>query len=130
MKNLAMIAALAYLAWTFVPAAQPKTGAVAEALRNATARDKCRIADFYDAMADVTERDGGERIPNLMAWRAMHKDALGLAFGGTDLVGKYHNLDVAIDGVLKDAVGLDNVPLSQVASKLTDACEEIAASAR
>lgn len=130
MKHVALIVAVLYLAYTFIPPKEPRGGDVAAALLRASAADRRAVSEFYSAMSDVTRRDGGERIPDLRVWREMHRDALGLAFGGTDLVGKYKGLDVAIDQKLQEAAGLDNVPLSQVAEKVATACEEIAADAK
>lgn len=130
MKHVALVIALLYLGYTFIPQPEPREGDVAAALLRASNADKRTVSEFYKAMADVTKRDGGQRIPNMQVWREMHRDALGLAFGGTDIVGKYKGLDIAIDQKLQAAAGLDNVPLSQVADKLVDACKEIAADAR
>lgn len=130
MKHVAMALAVAYVLWAFQPEPPGKTGAVADALRTATPSDRSKIASFYEALADVTKRDSGTRVANLQMWREAHRDALGLAFGGTDIVGRYKGLDVAIDEALQDAVGLDNVPLSQVSDELSKACREIADSAR
>lgn len=130
MKHVALVIAVLYLGYTFIPQPEQRDGDVAAALLRASTADKRAVSEFYRAMADVTKRDGGERIPNLQVWREMHRDALGLAFGGTDLVGKYKGLDIAIDQKLQEAAGLDNVPLPQVSDKLVDACKEIAADAR
>ena len=130
MKHILLVLAVLYVGYTFLPVSQPPSDPVGKALVSASRSDRERVAQFYDAMADVVERDAGQRIPTLQVWRAMHKDALGLAFGGTELVGKYPGLDVAIDGELVEAVGLDNVAFSQVSSKLAAACREIAANAR
>jgi len=130
MKHLLLVIAVLYVGYTFLPVAQPPVDPVGKALVSASRADKEKIAQFYEAMADVVERDAGQRIPTLKVWRDMHQDALGLAFGGTELVGKYPGLDVAIDGELVEAVGLDNVAFGQVSSKLAAACREIAANAR
>lgn len=130
MRHVLLFAAVLYLGYTFLPAAQPPTDPVGKALVTATRADRTKIAQFYESMADVVERDAGERIPTLLVWREIHQDALGMAFGGTDLVGKYPGLDVAIDEELQEAAGLENVAFSQVARKLAAACREIAANAR
>lgn len=130
MKHVALILAVLYLGYTFMPQPERRDGDVAAALLRASTQDKRAVSQFYDALANVTRRDGGQRIPNMQVWREMHRDALGLAFGGTDLVGKYKGLDIAIDQKLQAAAGLDNVPLSEVSDKLVKACEEIARDAR
>jgi hypothetical protein len=59
-------------------------------------------------------------------WRAIHSDALRLAVGGTDLVGKYPGLDKAVDTVLREYVSVDNVSLSdEVAAKLVAGCRAV-----
>jgi len=132
-KHIVMAIAVLYVAYTFLPAkeAAPKpAGVVAEALRYATATDKATVASIYESLADITERDGGERIPTTAAWREIHQNTLGLAVGGTDLVGKYPDLDDAVEEVIGSHISLDNVALSGVADDIVAACKEIAASAR
>jgi hypothetical protein len=133
MKHIILVAAVLYAAYTFLPSSPApvaKTGPVADALRDATPKDKQTVASIYDSLADITKRDGGKRIPTTAAWREMHQTALGLSVGGTDLVGKYDGLDDAVEEVLQKHVSLDNVALSGVADDLVKACKEIADSAR
>jgi hypothetical protein len=95
------------------------TGPVADALKSATSTDRARVRAIYAALADVTNRDAGSRIANVAAWRAVHSDALRLAVGKTDLPGKYPGLDRAVETVLAQHIGLDNLPLSgEVKDKL------------
>ena len=101
-------------------------GLVATALRSASSTDRARVRAIYSALADVTQRDAGSRIANVATWRAVHADALRLAVGGTDLVGKYPGLDRAVDAVLAEHVGLDNVPLTpEVAAKIVKGCKAV-----
>ena len=60
----------------------------------------------------------------------MHQTALALSVGGTDLVGKYPDLDTAVEEVIGKYISLDNVALSGVADELVKACKEIADNAR
>lgn len=101
-------------------------GSVAIALKSASSTDRARVRAIYSALADVTQRDAGSRIANVATWRAVHADALRLAVGGTDLVGKYPGLDRAVDAVLAEHVGLDNVPLTpEVAAKIVKGCKAV-----
>lgn len=118
-------AALVVMSFVTVPrSAAP--GPVAAALQSASSTDRARVRAIYSALADVTQRDAGSRIANVATWRAVHADALRLAVGGTDLVGKYPGLDRAVDQVLSEHVGLDNVPLTpDVAAKLVAGCKAV-----
>jgi hypothetical protein len=133
MKHLLLVAAIIYAVYTFAPSTPApvvKTGPVADALRSATPQDKQTVASIYESLADITRRDGGKRISTTAEWRAVHQNTLGLAVGGTDLVGKYPGLDVAVEEVIGKHISLDNVALSSVVDDLVAACEEVAASAR
>ena len=132
MKHILVVATVLYAAYTFIPQKEvvPVSGPVAEALKYATATDKQTVASIYSSLADITERDGGDRIPTTAAWRHMHQTALALSVGGTDLVGKYPDLDTAVEEVIGKYISLDNVALSGVADELVKACKEIADNAR
>ena len=133
MKHLLLVAAILYAAYSFIPSSPApvsKTGPVADALRNATPKDKQTVASIYESLADITERDGGKRISTTSEWREVHQNTLGLAVGGTDLVGKYPKLDEAVEEVIGKHISLDNVALSSVVDDLVTACEEVADSAR
>lgn len=127
LKRASILAAGALVAISLIPARQPAAGPVADALRNASPRDRARVASIYEALADVTARDAGQQITTLASWRAVHASALRLAAGGTDLPGKYPGLDVAVDKVLVDSVGsLDDVALSkEVVQKLVAGCKNV-----
>lgn len=118
-------ASLVVMSFVIVPrSAAP--GPVAAALSSASSTDRARVRAIYSALADVTRRDAGSRIANVATWRAVHSDALRLAVGGTDLVGKYPGLDLAVDKVLAENVGLDNVPLTpEVAAKIVAGCRAV-----
>lgn len=133
MKHLLLVAAILYAAYSFIPSSPApvsKTGPVADALRSATPKDKQTVASIYESLADITKRDGGKRISTTSEWREVHQNTLGLAVGGTDLVGKYPKLDEAVEEVIGKHISLDNVALSSVVDDLVAACEEVAASAR
>ena len=133
MKHLLLVAAIIYAVYSFSPTAPApvtKTGPVADALRSATPQDKQTVASIYESLADITERDGGKRISTTAEWRAIHQTTLGLAVGGTDLVGKYPKLDEAVEEVIGKHISLDNVALSGVVDDIVAACREVADSAR
>lgn len=127
-RHLPIIGAALLVAFSFVPVSRPAAdGPVANALKSATSSDRARVASIYKALADVTRRDRGQQITTLGQWRAVHASALRLAAGGTDLVGKYPGLDVAVDTVLRSKVGeLTNAPMSDsLATSLADGCQEV-----
>lgn len=113
------LAALLVLA-SFVSSPRPAaTGPVATALKSASSSDRAKLASIYRALADVVARDSGRLITTTAAWRSVYRDALQLAAGGTDLVGKYPGLDVAVEKVLAEHYSLDNLPMdSAMAEKI------------
>lgn len=128
MKHLPIIGAAILVALSFVPVSRPAAdGPVANALKSASSSDRARVASIYKALADVTQRDRGQQITTLGQWRAVHASALRLAAGGTDLVGKYPGLDVAVDTVLRAKVGeLNNTPMNDgTVAALADGCREV-----
>jgi hypothetical protein len=86
---------------------------VTMALQSAPSTDKAKVRGVYRALADVTQRDAGRLITSTSVWRAIHSDALRLAVGGTDLLGKYPGLDVAVEETLAKHFSLDNLPLTE-----------------
>lgn len=126
-KHLPLLAAAALVAFSFLPTPQPVEGPVATAMKSASSSDRRKVSAVYRALADVTARDAAQQIKTLGQWRAVHASALRLAAGGTDLVGKYKGLDLAVDKVLQDSVGtLENVPLSdELVGKLVEGCKEV-----
>lgn len=125
--NIPTLVAAALVVASFVYAPRPAVpGPVAAALRSASSTDRERVRAIYHALADVTTRDAGSRIATVAAWRAVHSDALRLAVGGTDLVGKYPGLDKAVEEVLAQHVSLDNVALTPaVAAQLAAGCAAV-----
>lgn len=128
-RHLPIIGAALLVAFSFVPVSRPAAdGPVANALKSASSSDRARVASIYKALADVTQRDRGQQITSLGQWRAVHASALRLAAGGTDLVGKYPGLDVAVDTVMRSKLGeLNNAPLNDgTVLLLVDGCKEVA----
>jgi hypothetical protein len=136
-KHIPILLCIALCLLTMIPKVErraPRPGPVATALATATFKDKDDLRRYFNSMADVTARDKGQRVKTLAQWREAHRNALGLAFGGTGLVGKYPGLDVAIDGILHKQQGLVDqslaTPLSDgrtLSDVLVDACKEVEA---
>lgn len=127
-KNLLVTAAAILCVYMFVvpPAVRP-TGPVADALSAASSSDRREVARIYRALADVVKRDGGQKITTTVVWRAIYKDALSLAAGGTTLPGKYKGLDTSIEEVLSKYYALDTVAIdAELAQKISAACLEVA----
>lgn len=112
--------AAALVAASFVSSPRPAaTGPVAVALQSASSSDRAKLASIYRALADVISRDKGQLITTTAAWRSIYSDALRLAAGGTDLVGKYPGLDAAVEKVLAEHYPLENLPIDKdVAGKI------------
>lgn len=112
--------AAALVAASFVSSPRPAaTGPVAVALQSASSSDRAKLASIYRALADVISRDKGQLITTTAAWRSIYSDALRLAAGGTDLVGKYPGLDAAVEKVLAEYYPLENLPIDKdVAGKI------------
>jgi hypothetical protein len=127
MKHLPIIIASLFLAFTLIPPQPRATGPVAVALSSASPSDRATLSATFRALADVMRRDAGRRITTTGVWRAVYKDALALAVGGTDVVGKYPDLDKAVEEVLANYYSLDDVAIDQdIAQKITTACTEVA----
>jgi hypothetical protein len=121
------IAALIVVYCFFLPPRAAVVGPVAVAMQSAENADKVKLASIYRALADITKRDAGKQLTSLSAWRTCHSSALRLAVGGTDLPGKYPNLDRAVEQVLSNFFPLDDVPMTaDLAAKISAACEEVA----
>ena len=89
--------------------------------------DGLRLSEFYAALAGVFTRDQGALIKTTAQLRELHRRAGLLAFQRTAIVGKYPGLSDAIDKVLADQIGLDNVTLSsEQRAKAIDAFKAIA----
>lgn len=128
-KHWIVLAAVLFAASQFIPFGPQRSaasGPVSEALRSASSSDRARIASVYAALGDLIERDGGKLIPTTAVWRAIYADALRLAAGGTDLVGKYPGLDVAVEKVLAQHYSLENQPIdAALAKKIAAGCEAV-----
>jgi hypothetical protein len=126
LNHIPLAAAALLVAFQFLPAKPVVTGPVANVLASASSADRKTVAAIYSALADVVERDKGWRINTTLTWRSVYADALALAAGGTDLVGKYKGLDKAIEEVLSQHYPLDNVAITpELAQKIADACREV-----
>jgi len=127
LKPVSLIAAGLFVLLSFVSSPRPAaTGPVATALKSASSSDRAKVASIYRALADVTQRDTGRLISTTAMWRVIHGDALRLAAGGTDLVGKYKALDVAVEEVLAKHFPLDNVAITpEVAEKIAAGCKDV-----
>jgi hypothetical protein len=126
-KAVSLAAAALLVLLSFVNSPRPAaTGPVATALQSASSSDRAKVASIYRALADVTRRDAGRLISTTALWRVIHGDALRLAAGGTDLVGKYKGLDVAVEEVLAKHFPLDNVAITpEVAEKISAGCTAV-----
>lgn len=115
------------LALSFVSVPRPAAiGPVATALQSAPPADRARVASIYRALADVMARDAGRLIATTAQWRAVYQDALRLAAGGTDLVGKYPDLDEAIEETLAKYYSLDVTAIdAKMAEKIAAACKDV-----
>lgn len=122
LKYLPTIVASLLVAAAFLSSPRPAaTGPVAEALKSASSSDRAKVRGIYAALADLIARDQGRLIPTTAVWRAVYSDALRLAAGGTDLVGKYPGLDEAIEKVLSQHYSLDNLPIDAELAKKIEA---------
>ena len=79
--------------------------------------DGQRLAAFYLALADVIARDQGKVISTTSQVRELNQRAGLLMFQRTAIAGKYPGLAEAVDKVLEDAIGLDNVTLDTAKQK-------------
>lgn len=112
LKYLPLTLAAVLVAASFVSSPRPAaTGPVATALKSASSSDRAKLASIYGSLADVMARDSGRLITTTAAWRSIYSDALRLAAGGTNLVGKYPDLDDAVEKVLAEHYSLDNLPV-------------------
>jgi hypothetical protein len=127
MKHFPLVLAIALVALSFVGAQRPAaTGPVSTALASASTADRAAVGRIYRALGDVMARDKGQLITTTSAWRAVYQDALRLAAGGTDLVGKYPGLDKAVEAILAKHYTQDNVPVDEtVAGQIVAACREV-----
>jgi hypothetical protein len=117
LKYLPMALAAALVAASFISSPRPAaTGPVALALQSASSTDRAKVRSIYGALADLMARDKGRLITTTAVWRSIYSDALRLAAGGTELVGRYPDLDEAVEKVLAGYYSLDNLPIDQALS--------------
>jgi hypothetical protein len=127
MRYLPITLAAALVAASFVGSPRPAaTGPVAVALQSASSTDKAKLRSIYGALADIMARDTGRLITTTAVWRSIYSDALRLAAGGTSLVGRYPDLDDAVENVLSEHYTLDNLPIDQaLADKIAAGMKEV-----
>jgi hypothetical protein len=127
MKHIPIALAAILVAASFVGSPRPvASGPVASALSSAPSTDRAKVKAIYRALGDLMARDSGRLITTTAAWRAIYQDALRLAVGGTDLVGKYPGLDRAVEETLAKHYTLDNVPVDDaLAKQIVAACREV-----
>jgi len=102
------------------------TGPVAVALKSASSTDRAKVASIYRALGDVMRRDSGRLISTTALWRSVYVDALRLAAGGTDLVGKYPGLDTAVEETLGKYYTLEVKPIDEaLTEKIVAACKDV-----
>lgn len=113
-KYIPITLAALLVAASFVSSPRPAaTGPVATALKSASSTDRAKLASVYRALADVMARDSGRLIATTAVWRSIYSDALRLAVGGTDLVGKYPDLDTSAEKVLAEYYPLENLAIDE-----------------
>lgn len=98
-------------------------------LSKITPPDRNYLANFYDAMAFVVERDGKQAKPVITdtgKFEAFHGGSLRLAVDRED-VGKYPGLGEAIDATIANALGSDAKSLDEATrQRVVDACAVLA----
>lgn len=98
-------------------------------LSRMTPTDRNYLANLYDAMAFVVERDGKQTMPVITdtgKFEAFHAGSLRLAIDRDD-VGKYDGLGEAIDQTILNVVGADpKTADAETRKKLVDACRILA----
>lgn len=76
------------------------------------AKDKLLISDYFNQLANVVRDDPG-LIDTTEKFRRFNSTAGQINFAGQSLKDKYNGLGKAIDDLIKDAIGNDNVELNQ-----------------
>ncbi len=127
MKHVLFAAAVLLALFMFVPAAQPQPKSpVGAALTSASQGERDKLASVYRAIADITERDAGTLIGTVATWRSLHSNTLALAFGNTNLKGKYPQLAPAIEEVLGKYFPLDNAAMTDdLVRSIAAGCREV-----
>lgn len=95
-----------------VPDSKPDASSI---LSGVSAADRRQFLDFYAAMGDIVLRDGASVDPvckSVFDLRNRHRHALWLAFGATNMVGKYTGLGDRLDAHLLAAIGDTDVALT------------------
>ena len=131
MKHLLLTGLALFALYTFWAKPVPQsavTGPVARSLSSAPKADRAYVAAIYHSLADILQRDNGQRITTTSIWRAIHSDSLRLAVGGTSLKDKYSGLDKAVEETLAKYYGLEDVPLTpELIEKIIAACKDVEA---
>jgi hypothetical protein len=127
LKYLPTLAAVLLVAVSLVSSPRPAaTGPVADALKSASSADRAKVASIYRALGDLMRRDSGRLISTTALWRSVYTDALRLAAGGTDLVGKYPGLDAAVEETLGKYYSLQVLPIDDaLTEKIVAACKDV-----
>lgn len=125
MKHIPVAVALILVLIGFLPASPKATGPVADVMARASREDRSKLARIYNALATVTERDGGKLITTLGVWREVHSAQLRLAVG--EMKGRYPGLDVAVEKVLAEHVLPEDVALKgEALEDVVAGCREVA----
>jgi len=72
--------------------------------------DGRRLAAFYQSLADVIQRDGGNVVTTTSQLREINRRAGLLMFQKTGIQGKHPGLAEAIDTAIAEGVGLEETP--------------------
>ena len=75
-------------------------------------KDKLLISDYFNQLANVVRDDPG-LIDTTEKFRRFNSTAGQINFAGQSLKDKYNGLGKAIDALIKNAIGNDNVELNQ-----------------
>lgn len=115
------------------PDAGPTDAAIVALLKDADSADKARVAGIYTALRDVLKRDNGKLVTTSEQWSLWHANTLKAAVDGTQLNGKYTDLDKAIEAVFEAKLGKEKevvIADQTVRNKIDEACAVIVASAQ
>lgn len=107
----------------------PTDPAIVKILQTAEQADRERVDGVYSGLAHVVKRDKGNLLTTTEKWALLQANTLTVAI---EQPGKYPGLDKAINDVFVQSLGtLDVLPGNpEVQTKLVEACEVIANSAR
>ena len=134
LTDLIAIGAVAWVFWasppksdinnvvTPTPTLQQTVAPIVSILKDSS--DGKKIGGFFGQFADVVQRDSSV-LTRTAQLRMTYQRAGTLMFQKTDLVGKYANLNAAIDKALTTSLGLKNAPIN--ADKRAEAVEVLQA---